>query len=129
MEKRSRLLMSPVSLVEIDLLRGGARVPTEEELPAAGYFVIVSRARRRPAAEAYSWSVRETLTHVPIPLARGAKDAALDLQAAVRTGYDYSGLDYRLDYSAQPTPPWPAEAEAWARSVVERSAAPPPACG
>ena len=34
-------------LVEIDLLRAGARFPTAQPLPAVPYFVFVSRAERR----------------------------------------------------------------------------------
>lgn len=43
LDKRSRILCSMTHLVEIDLLRTGRRVPMQKPLPAASYFVFVSR--------------------------------------------------------------------------------------
>ena len=41
--KRRQLLCSQTHLVELDLLRGGPRMPVEE-LPACDYYALVSRA-------------------------------------------------------------------------------------
>jgi hypothetical protein len=50
LEKRKDLLQSAVNLVEIDLLRGGRRLPVVGRLPAGDYYVTVARAPRRPRA-------------------------------------------------------------------------------
>src|SRR5262249_3466407 len=47
--KRGQLLASTVHFVEIDLLRGGPRMPMQD-LPECDYCVLVSRAEMRPAA-------------------------------------------------------------------------------
>ena len=54
LEKREEILRSPAHLVELDLLRGGARLPTVEPLPAGDYYVYVARAQHRPAVEVYA---------------------------------------------------------------------------
>src|SRR5437588_8402129 len=51
--KRFQILSGDAHLVEIDLLRVGARFPTAEPLPAAPYFVFVSRAGRRHEVETW----------------------------------------------------------------------------
>lgn len=43
--KRFQILASPAHLMEIDLLRSGARFPTDQPLPPVPYFIFVSRAQ------------------------------------------------------------------------------------
>ena len=45
--KRAELLPSAVHVIELDLLRGGPRLPVEG-LPACDYCVLISRAENRP---------------------------------------------------------------------------------
>ncbi|MBC7818522.1 MAG: DUF4058 family protein, partial [Planctomycetaceae bacterium] len=45
--KREEVLQSRTNLVELDLLRGGARLPTLEPLPEGDYYAFVCRAGRR----------------------------------------------------------------------------------
>jgi len=44
--KRRRILLSTAHLLEIDLLRQGQRVPMQKPLPAAPYFIFLSRAEK-----------------------------------------------------------------------------------
>src|SRR5689334_4207783 len=53
LNKRRRLLCSMAHLIEIDLLRRGRRVPMQQALPPAPYFIFVSRAERRPIVEVW----------------------------------------------------------------------------
>ena len=46
--KRRRILLSTAHLLEIDLLRQGQRVPMQKPLPAAPYFIFLSRAYSTP---------------------------------------------------------------------------------
>src|SRR3954471_15351967 len=55
LEKRNDLVRENVHLVELDLLLGGSRLPTEGKLPAGDYYAFVSRGDRRPECEVYSW--------------------------------------------------------------------------
>src|SRR2546423_432996 len=53
LRKREQVLKSPTHLVEIDLLRGGERLPVREKLPSFDYLMVVSRRRIRPSAHAF----------------------------------------------------------------------------
>ena len=104
LRKRPSVLRSRAHLVELDLLRGGQRLPMRTPLPPGDYFAIVSRSPRRPAAEVFAWTIRQPLPSVPIPLAGSDPDIMLDLQAVMDATYDGMGYDYALDYS-QPVVP------------------------
>ncbi|MCA9010910.1 MAG: DUF4058 family protein [Planctomycetaceae bacterium] len=73
-------LSSPTHLVELDLLRGGMRLPVVDTLPPGDYYAIVSRAKRRPKCEVYAWTLHEKLPVIPIPLKLGDADATVPLQ-------------------------------------------------
>src|SRR5258708_27932804 len=80
--KRERILASSVHLVEIDLLRGGDRVPMEEAFPPDPYFVLVHRADQRPLADVWPICLEQQLPTIPIPLADQDPDTNVDLQEA-----------------------------------------------
>ena len=68
-------------LVELDLLRGGPRLPVES-LPARDYCVLISRYEDRPQVGLWPINVGDSLPVVPVPLS-GADSAELDLQQAI----------------------------------------------
>jgi hypothetical protein len=111
--KRSELLASPVHFIEIDLLRGGPRLPLKN-LPDCHYYVMVSRAETRPDAGVGALRLAEPLPTVRVPLRAADKDAALDLQALLHRVYDaaqYATYIYRW----QPQPALSPEETAWAK--------------
>ena len=113
--KRNSLLRGRAHLVELDLLRGGERLPTVEPHPAGDYFAFVSRKERRPQAEVYSWTLERPLPRIPIPLADGDPDVWLDLQSVFTTTYDRAGYDYALKYDRAVEPPLDEPRLAWVR--------------
>jgi hypothetical protein len=115
--KRGDIISSRSSLVELDLLRGGQRLPMSTPLPPGDYYAIVSRAGRRPKAEVYAWSLRQPLPTIPIPLKQGDRDVPLDLQTAFSTVYDRARYDLSLDYSARLSPPLGKSDLAWSRGL------------
>lgn len=66
--KRRQLLAGNVHLVEIDLLRGGPRMPVED-LPDCDYCIVVSRVEKRPDVGIWPIRLRERL------FARGAESS------------------------------------------------------
>jgi Protein of unknown function (DUF4058) len=118
LEKREAVLRSSTHLVEIDLLRAGARLPTIEALPTADYFAFVSRKPRRPKAELHRWTLRDRLPTIGIPLLRDDPDVPLGLQVAFEAAYDRAGYDYSLDYRRPVEPPLTDADAAWAREVL-----------
>ena len=112
--KRRRILLSTAHLVEIDLLREGKRVPMQEPLPDALYFVFLSRAENRPLTDVWPIQLSEPLPPIPVPLLAGDADVKLDLQLAFRTVYDSIGYDLAVDYSRAPESPLRPDDELWA---------------
>ncbi len=119
LEKRDALLSSTAHLVELDLLRGGKRLPTKEKQPPGDYYAFVSRRRKRPKTEVYAWSCRHSLPTIPIPLARGDADVTLELQAAFDETYDRAGYKYSMNYQAEVSPPLRDEDQAWIKSLLK----------
>lgn len=114
--KRRELLKSSTHLVEIDLLRGGPRMPLEE-LPDCDYCVIVSRAGQRPHVGVWPIALRERLPTIPIPLRETDGDARLDLQVALDQAYDEAGYaDYI--YSHSPQPRLSSDDQRWADEII-----------
>lgn len=102
-----------VHLVEIDLLRGGPRMPWLD-MPECDYCVVVSRYERRPKAGFWPIRLRERLPEIPIPLRRGDADARLDLQPVLDRIYDAAGYAYHI-YSGSPEPQLAPADAAWAQ--------------
>lgn len=114
--KRQQLFHSRVHLVEIDLLRGGPRLPVEG-LPPCDYYVMVSRTEDRPRGALWPIALRDRLPVVPIPLAEEAPPAQLDLQPLLDRIYDAAGYrDYI--YQGAPQPALSTEDAEWARQVL-----------
>lgn len=116
--EREIVLTSPAHLIEIDLLRGGTRLPMARPLPPADYYVFVHRTRRRPIADVWHFTLRDPLPTIPVPLAGNDPDALLDLQAVFNAVYDRAGYDYSVDYQHGTVPPLNEEEAAWAQGLL-----------
>ena len=103
--KRVEILSSPTHLVELDLLRGGMRLPVVGALPPGDYYAIVSRVQRRPRCEVYAWTLRDSLPPIPIPLKPGDDDAIVPLQEVFDTVYQRARYDLSIKYDATLDPP------------------------
>jgi hypothetical protein len=77
--KRRKVLRSAANLVEIDLLRGGRRMPLDQ-LPECDYCVVVSRRPDRPRVGLWPVGLREPLPAVPIPLRPGDPEPTVELK-------------------------------------------------
>lgn len=114
--KRANVLRSAAHFVEIDLLRGWPRMPSEDA-PASDYCIMVSQVEERPRAAFWPVVLREPLPRIPIPLREPVPLAHLELQILVHLVYDRA---YYKDYiyQGQPTPPLSTEDAAWARNLI-----------
>lgn len=117
LKKRDQVLGSAVHLVELDLLRGGQRLPMAGALPPGDYYAITSRSEQRPIADVWAFSLRDRMPAIRIPLTEQDADLYLDLQAAFDAVYDRTGYDYSLDYGHGTTPPLSPEDQEWANEL------------
>ncbi|WP_439630709.1 DUF4058 family protein [Gemmata sp.] len=109
---REEILRSRAHFIEIDLLRGGPRMPPSE-LPTCDYCAIVSRVEERPEAGVWPWRVRDPLPVLPVPLRAPDPDATLDLKAVVDRVYD-EGRYANYVYGGPPEPRLAPDDAAWA---------------
>jgi hypothetical protein len=116
LNKCRQVLRSNVNLVEIDLLRGGPRMPWQG-MAECDYCVVVSRAGHWPRAGLWPIQLRDRLPEIPIPLRPSEADARLDLQQLLHRIYDAAGYGYYI-YTSPPEPALSAEDAAWARQFV-----------
>ena len=114
--KRATLMFSSASIVEIDLLRGGPRLPTND-LPACDYCVTVFRKANAPKVEAWPIGLRDELPVIPVPLKGDFADAKLDLKALLDRVYDAAGYEDYL-YESFPEPPLDQTDAIWAQAFI-----------
>jgi hypothetical protein len=131
-EKRAELLASQAHVVELDLLRGGQRLPMSGPLPRGDYYAFVGRVQRRPRCQVIAWPLRAPLPAIPVPLLPEDPEVSLDLAAAFRAAYEPSLYDRRLPYDQPLSPPLSPADEAWLReriAAARKSAKPPAGIG
>ena len=114
--KRRRLRTGLAHFVEIDLLRGGPRMPLVG-LPPCDYYALVSRVEDRPRVGLWPIAVRDPLPTIRVPLANGDADVPLDLRAPMDRVYDEAGYG-RYVYANELDPPLSPADAAWAAERV-----------
>jgi hypothetical protein len=119
MEKRESILASQAHLVELDLLRGGARLPVHP-VPRGDYSAMVSRKQSRPRVQTYGWPLRHPMPKIPIPLLGGDPEVMVDLQQIFSDVYGRAEYDLSLNYHATLSPPLSAEDAGWVASLTRR---------
>lgn len=119
--KRRRLLMSAAHLIEIDLLRQGLRVPMQQPLPPAPYFVFLSRAERRPIVEVWPIQLPMRLPVIPVPLLLEDPDVSLDVQLALNTVYEAFNYDLSIDYTRPADIPLVGATAEWAAEQLRQA--------
>jgi hypothetical protein len=111
LRKRESLLLGAANLVEIDLLRRGARMPMLGAWPDCPYTLLVCRELRAPYCKVWPAHFRQPLPPLPIPLSPPDHDVRLDLQPLIAEIYARSRYQRDIDY-AKPLDPPLAEADA-----------------
>jgi hypothetical protein len=106
LEKRASALHGGLHWVEIDLLRGGMRLPIPIPAPdSAAYLCYVAQATPTGWNHLlYAWALREPLPLLPIPLL-GEDRVQLNLGACFAAAYDRIAADDEVDYATDPPPP------------------------
>jgi Protein of unknown function (DUF4058) len=113
LRKRKALLLGSANLVEIDLLRGGTRMPMLDRWPDSPYTLLVGRKRRAPYCAVWPASFRQPLPPIPIPLDAPDADITLALQPMIEAIYARSRYHRSIDYSRPLSPSLGDEDTAW----------------
>jgi hypothetical protein len=118
LEKRRATTRQKIHLVEFDFLLRGERLPMENPLPPGDFYAIVSRSRKRPESDVYTWTIRDRLRPLPIPLSPPDPDVLLDLGAVFATAYERGRYAQLLDYTAPPSTLKNAADRTWAQRIA-----------
>ena len=102
--KRNACLLGQRNFVEIDLLRGGTRMPLAGVHPAGEYFVAVFRMSRPGKCGLWPIGLRDRLPSVPVPLLPGENDVPLDLGPMVNSVYVVSNYGLSINYALPLSP-------------------------
>lgn len=127
LRKRQALLLGKANLVEIDLLRGGDRMPMLDRWPDCPYTLLVSREERAPRCKVWPAFFDRPLPAIPVPLSRPTPDLTLALQPLIETIYERGRYHEDIDYSLPPEPPFTEEQTVWLRQQLQDRGAQPPA--
>jgi hypothetical protein len=120
LRKRQALLLGKANLVEIDLLRGGQRMPMLDPWPDSPYALLVAREERSPRCRVWPAFVDHPLPAIPVPLSRPDVDLTLALQPLIDAIYERGRYREEIDYRAPLAAPLSAEQTAWlARQLLD----------
>jgi hypothetical protein len=126
--KQREVLESDANLMELDLLRDGARLLPYPDLAAAvdklacDYLILLNRSALRQDTwmdyTLYPVDLREPLPCIPVPLVGEDPDVPLDLQVVAQKVYREGPYLRAIDYSQSAEPPLSEEDAAWADEVL-----------
>lgn len=110
-KRQAHLIGLQANLVELDLLRGGERMPMADDWPDSPYYVLVARKKESPRCTVWPAHFRVPLPDVRVPLAPPDDDARLALQPLVDAVYARSRYEQDIN-DHRPLRPAPGAADA-----------------
>ena len=113
LRKRLTLLQGQANLVEIDLLRGGGRMPMVDQCPENPYYLMVARKTKPFRCDVWASHFREALPEIPVPLRSPDRDVPLALQPLVDAVQARSRYDQDIDYRQPLRPAVVGDDVAW----------------
>jgi Protein of unknown function (DUF4058) len=117
--KRQSLLLSDTNLVEIDLLRGGERMPMLDSWPSSPYTLLVARSRKPYACKVWPAHFQRSVPPIPVPLAKPDPDLTLDLQPLIDAIYSRYRYEQSIDYTRPLDPPLAADQARWLKEQLK----------
>lgn len=117
LRKRQAALVCGVHLVEIDLLRGGTRLPMRDPWPESPYTLLVARANEEYACDVWPAYFHLPLPTLPVPLVTPDPDVTLHLQPLIDSFYGRLRYEETIDYGKPLVPPPTPAEERWLKTV------------
>jgi hypothetical protein len=116
--KRQALLLGRANYLELDLLRGGHKLPMLTPWPDCPYRLLVSRMSDAPYCRVWPAHFQRRLPVIPVPLFDPEPDLTLDLQPLLDGIYALGRYDERIDYARPLTPALTDSEAVWVRELL-----------
>ena len=117
-KKRQQLYQAGIHLLEIDLLRRGARPLSHQLITPSDYRVGLMRGDGETAI--WSFNVTDLLPVIPVPLLPVDEDIPLDLREALTLIYQRSYYNNSIDYTKNPPiPSFSPEVLIWIKNQLK----------
>jgi hypothetical protein len=113
LRKRQSHLLGEANLVEIDLLRGGERMPMLDAWPSSPYTLLVARAGKPQLCRVWPAFFDSALPTIAVPLLKPDPELPLSLQPLVEGIYALSRYAQSIDYHKPLSPPLKTEMQNW----------------
>jgi Protein of unknown function (DUF4058) len=97
LRKRQAMLLGQANFIEIDLLRGGHKMPMLDPWPDSPYTLLVSRQAEPGQCRVWPAHFQRRLPPIPVPLAYPDPDLTLDLQPLLDGIYALGRYGERID--------------------------------
>jgi hypothetical protein len=102
--KRQAMLLGQANFIEIDLLRGGSKMPMLTAWPNSPYSLLVSRMGDAAYCRVWKAYFDRPLPPIPVPLLSSDPDLTLDLQPLIDDIYSLGRYDEQISYGRPLTP-------------------------
>jgi hypothetical protein len=118
---RQALLLGQANFIEIDLLRGGHKMPMLTPWQDSPYTLLVCRASDAPYCRVWPVPLQRRLPQkIPVPLLDPEPELSLDLQPLLDGIYALGRYDERIDYTRPLTPALSNGEAAWVRQLLKK---------
>jgi hypothetical protein len=113
LRKRQAMLLGQANFVEMDLLRGGRKMPMLDPWPTCPYTILSSRRQRAPHCRVWKAYMHKPLPAIKVPLLADDPQVSLELQPIVDSIYRRYRYDQQIDYGKPCSPPLTEEETAY----------------
>jgi hypothetical protein len=120
--KRQAMLFGQANFIELDLLRGGRRMPMLTPWPDSPFTLLVSWQMNAPYCRVWPAHFNARLPVIPVPLLYPEQDLRLDLQPLLDEIYALGRYGELLHYERPLQPPLPDADAAWVREQLRHLA-------
>jgi hypothetical protein len=113
------MLLGRANFVEIDLLRGGPKMPMLTPWPDSPYTLLVCRRSNAPYCRVWPAHFQRRLPPIPVPLIEPDPDLTLDLQPLLDGIYSLGRYDERINYARPLAPALSGADAAWVQNALK----------
>ena len=117
--KRQAMLLGQANFIELDLLRGGAKMPMRTPWPDCPYTLLVCPSDDAPYCRVWKGYFDRRLPSIPVPLLEPEPDLTLDLQPLIDSIHDRFRYETQIDYTRSLTAPWSRSEAAAVRHLLK----------